>query len=742
MGLLIAWAWKAAGAPTSPDPASWGVYPLPLVWRKFFAAAVPLLFLSFTLWRVFTTRALSPDDPLVRSYRLRDAASYGGFLPLLFGILFWRRLGDWYFWLGGFFVALVMAKTAIAASFEAGRPWSFGPSVPKSGLFWVPALGFAFLGAWLSFSFPATGDEPHYLLLAHSIVYDGDLDLKNNLAQEDYLRFCWVGFPFHYFATAPGGGTYSMGYNGLFPFILAPGYALFGRMGAVLSVCLISAWMVREAALLTLDVTRSIRAAKIAWLLIGLTPPVVYFSGQVYPETLAGLLLILFLRRFAREDPRLAWWGAGVMLVLVATKVRFGALSGGVLLLLLVRLRTWRARILASAGFLLFAAGLFWADRALMDGFLIHRQSVDAGMSVQKMLPSDLSVTAALGFIFDQEFGLLPYAPLYAVGLLGLAWFGRRHPSALAAFGAAIGAYLYVLLTYQAVLWHAGWSTPARYVTGLAPLLGVVAAAMMAAWSRGTAAALGTAGAAVVIPQVWFLTVRPIDRYNLDVGSAILLQTIGEWTGSQIARYFPSVVNPTQEGNVVLVLVILGIIGGAAVIGFRNAGIREDGGGSFVSWKKGAWLGAGGTLLLAALVMIVGRTQPTRVLQGEAMQADGGSHFSDGQKNVWVLENNATLRGEILARGGPTELMIFAGGLSTDEAKPVLGIDVDDRRIAEVEIHAGETDWVEGVYKISTRMEEGRRGIRIGLLNGTTGQGVFRGSFVDRVEICGHKCSN
>lgn len=86
--------------------------------------------------------------------------------------------------------------------------------------------------------------------------------------------------------------------------------------------------------------------------------------------------------------------------------------------------------------------------------------------------------------------------------------------------------------------------------------------------------------------------------------------------------------------------------------------------------------------------------------------------------------------------------MIFAGGLSTDEAKPVLGIDVDDRRIAEVEIHAGATDWVEGVYKISTRMEEGRRGIRIGLLNGTTGQGVFRGSFIDRVEICGHKCAN
>ena len=33
--------------------------------------------------------------------------------------------------------------------------------------------------------YSASGDEPHYLIIAHSLVTDGDLDLANNYAQND-----------------------------------------------------------------------------------------------------------------------------------------------------------------------------------------------------------------------------------------------------------------------------------------------------------------------------------------------------------------------------------------------------------------------------------------------------------------------------------------------------------------------------------------------------------------------------
>jgi len=34
-----------------------------------------------------------------------------------------------------------------------------------------------------------TGDEPHYLLVAHSLAFDGDIDLYNNVRHEDYFAF-------------------------------------------------------------------------------------------------------------------------------------------------------------------------------------------------------------------------------------------------------------------------------------------------------------------------------------------------------------------------------------------------------------------------------------------------------------------------------------------------------------------------------------------------------------------------
>jgi hypothetical protein len=744
MGGVIAWAWKAAGVPTTPDPDLWGMYPLPGVWRKFFSAVFPLLFLSFSLWRILSGRNAGGGDPAVRLHRFWDFATCAGLVPILLVMFGWRRVGDWYGWLGGIFVALVILKTGIAAAIETRRIRESGPGEfrPTVGLFVIPALGFAFFGAWLSFSFPTTGDEPHYLLLAHSIANDGDLDLKNNLDAEDFLRFCWVGFPFHYFAAAPGGGVYSMGYNGLFPFILAPGYALLGRLGAVLTVALISAWMAREAALLAFDITRSERAATFSWLLVGLTPPVAYFSGQVYPETLAGLLLLLFLRRWIKDDPRLAWWGAGVMLVLVATKIRFGALSAGVLLLLLAKLRTWPARIAAVALFAGFSAALIWVDRHWLDGFLIYRQSVDAGMSLRKMLPSGESLTAILGFLVDQEFGLIPYSPIYLAGVAGIGWFARRHGRILLVFAVVVSGYFYVLVTYQAALWHAGWSTPARYVTGMAPLLGIVAGAAASSWRPVLDRAVLAAGFLIVVPQVWLLTVRPLYRYNLDTGSAVLLEKVRQLTGSEIARYFPSVVNPTPEGNGVFLLMVIAIVGGGAAMMARSRfEPRQDPPAGKAAHPGGPVIGVTIVTLLSLGLLAVGRIQPTRVLQGESMQADGGSHFSDGQRNVWVLEDSSSLRGEILARGGQTELMIFAGGLSTDGVKPILRIEIDNSTLAEVEVMAGEREWVDGSYKVEADLAAGWRRVRVSLLNGVNGQGVFRGSFVDRVEICGRNCT-
>ncbi|MGH2522870.1 MAG: hypothetical protein ACRDH2_10245, partial [Anaerolineales bacterium] len=48
---------------------------------------------------------------------------------------------------------------------------------------------YAALVPWVVRVWARTGDEPHYLLAAHSLAYDGDFDLGNNYAERDYLSF-------------------------------------------------------------------------------------------------------------------------------------------------------------------------------------------------------------------------------------------------------------------------------------------------------------------------------------------------------------------------------------------------------------------------------------------------------------------------------------------------------------------------------------------------------------------------
>lgn len=754
IGGLIAWAWKVAGVPTTPDPSVWNVYPLQGVWRKFFSAGFLLLFFSFSFFRLLSWQIEDTENTsYVISYRRWDIATYTALIPILLVIFFWRSIGDWYLWLGTLYIGLVMFKTAIAAGFEIRRCHSYRRTVSateilnsiysSSGLFWILALGYGLLVAWLSFSFPTTGDEPHYLLLTHSLVNDFDFNLNNNLENKDFLKFSWIGFPFHYLATYPNGDVYSIGYNGIFPIILSPAYVLMGRLGAGLTIAGISALMVREASLLTLDITGSPRAAWITWLVVGLTPPVIYFSQQIYPEGLAGLLILIFLRRWVRDDRHLISWGFGVMLALVATKIRFGAFSVGILFLMLFRFKTIKGRILAVTGSILFIILLFWVDRNILDGLLIYRQSLITGPILPQLTPNRMTGRAIMGLLFDQEFGLIPYMPLYAVGLIGLAWFGRLYKRPLLAFLAIPSGYVYILVTYQSPLWFAGWSMPSRYIASIVPLLGIVVGTTLSVLKRSTITVIATMVGLMVGAQVLILMVNPIYRYNLNNGTAQLLEKVRENTGSDIARFFPSMVNPTIEGNLVLIALILGIITGGLVMLIRKPSVKigPDAQSHKTFWKS---FGVGFvlTLFISLALIRVGRILMTGVVQGETMYSNAGIHFADSRLNVSVLKGKDSLSRKVIVEKGIVEFRVVAGGLSTDDIAPVLGLEVDGSRVGESAIRFGRNDWVEGTYSYFANVAHRHVLLRIILENGQDSMGVFRGAYIDRVKICPKKCGN
>jgi hypothetical protein len=81
-----------------------------------------------------------------------------------------------------------------------------------------------------------TGDEPNYLLVAHSLAFDADLDLSNNLRDRDFSRF-YAGdlASAGAIVTSDGGRSYAVHEVG-FPLLLALPYRLGGKPLALLAL--------------------------------------------------------------------------------------------------------------------------------------------------------------------------------------------------------------------------------------------------------------------------------------------------------------------------------------------------------------------------------------------------------------------------------------------------------------------------------------------------------------------------
>jgi hypothetical protein len=165
---------------------------------------------------------------------------------------------------------------------------------------WLPLAG-VFVAGFVASSIAASrltstvlypaGDEPHYLIIAQSLWREGDLRIANNHERGDYREYYVNDLAPHYLARGIDGEIYSVHPIGL-PLIMAPVYGLAGYRGVVLILmigaslagCVAWIWM-RRAGLPP-------HAAAFGWLAVYLSVPFLLQSFAVYPEVLAGLMLL------------------------------------------------------------------------------------------------------------------------------------------------------------------------------------------------------------------------------------------------------------------------------------------------------------------------------------------------------------------------------------------------------------------------------------------------------------------
>jgi hypothetical protein len=327
------------------------------------------------------------------------------------------------------------------------------------------------------------GDEPHYLMVADSLLRDGDLAVERDFAEGRHRAFHPADLEPHYRVRGRDGVIYSIHAVGLSLLIL-PAYALGGYPAASFFMALLAALLAREMRLLLRTLPGGEGAEPLAWVL-ALSPPLLHFAGLIFTEVPAALAVAFSLRRGLAPEPRS---GAGVVLTAAVAaalpwlNVRYVPLAALLLLHLFLSGRGgWRAALglaLPAAASAVGLATYHW----VLYGFLDPRGVYGA----RPELALSNAGTALPGLFLDQEFGLLAYAPLYALAIPGFAGLVRRAPrvSVLALAGVAIVVATVGLWP----MWRGGFNPPARFLLPVVPLLAV---AVGAALKRGLSAGAG-----------------------------------------------------------------------------------------------------------------------------------------------------------------------------------------------------------------------------------------------------------
>ncbi|MCU0580156.1 MAG: hypothetical protein MUF69_11535, partial [Desulfobacterota bacterium] len=549
-------------------------------WPLLIAVVAPLAHGLFAL----TYQRLSrwPGGHIFTRYFLLDQAALLWFLPLFFILTARPGRETWPVLLSAWYALFIGMKGAVllrALWFFFKPPFA---DVRRGGaaVFTAGLLLYAFLGAQVSLTLSAVGDEPYYLLIAHSLTQDGDWELSNNFARQDYLPFYWGKLnPRQMMEITPAGKMYSNAYQGLQPLLLAPAYWLGGRPGAVLFLGCLSAACLALVYLLALRIGASVPAAFLAWLGSLLCVPVLSLAISPFPETAgaffltAALYLLLKETRNARDLAAIL----ACILALLALKNRF------VLLVLplvfgLFRKWTWKS----TAGALLVWAGLgvlaVVYDHFVFGGFLSKRllgQELGSAHS-----PGPFVFQGHLGLLGDQEFGVLPAAPVFILALAG------------AVSGLVRGQYRLVILLAgpflctwyimagertDVLIWHGGFNPPARYLVASLPALGVLAALALDRVRGRFLWALVSGLFGLTLLYALVISLWPAWRFQYAYGRATFLRIFFDQTGLDPGRLLPSFILPGARWILPLMLGLLLILLWGSILGRRTGVFRPRG---------------------------------------------------------------------------------------------------------------------------------------------------------------------
>lgn len=539
-GILALSAWVSRGALAVTDASAWPrrVGLLPSRW-------VPL---------IVGIVALASLVPLARMSRR-------ALLPLLIPVLLilpWIPVpmpAAALLWTGPI-VAWVWVATAIATVIAAWpRSWSEWRVARLArdarwggGVALALAFALYLAGAWAVSGIHPGGDEPHYLVITQSLLKDGDLQIENNHRQEDYKAYFGGELRPDFLHRGENGEIYSIHAPGL-PALVLPAFAAAGYRGVIVFLALLSAigtWLVWRTGY---RLTGSVGAAWFGWAAVALSVPFFFHASAVYPDPVAAVIVMAAVTALlsfetittvGAEKGR-AWpaWGwallGGALGLLPWLHTRYAALAGVLGVCLALRLlarRAWARVVALVVPLLVGIAAWFGYFYAIYGEFSPAAAYGHYTQSQISNIPRGL-----VGLLFDAQFGLFPYAPVYLVAIAGFVSLFRVRLRLALEIAAVLLTYLLAVAAYH--MWWGGWSAPARFLVPVLLMLGVPAAVF---WSRQRAAGKMTAASALVIALISTATLAFVDwgRLVINDRSGVALWLAYLTPVVDLARALPS----------------------------------------------------------------------------------------------------------------------------------------------------------------------------------------------------------
>ncbi|HEX7486538.1 MAG TPA: hypothetical protein VF332_10320 [Vicinamibacterales bacterium] len=389
------------------------------------------------------------------------------------------------------------------------------------------ALGLAFViycaGARLVSDVIPGGDEPHYLVITQSLLRDGDLQIENNHRQGDYRAYFPGELRPDFLRRGTNGQIYSVHAPGL-PALVLPAFAIAGYPGVVVFLAFLSAlgtWLVWRAGY---RLTGSPGAAWFGWASVALSTPFFFHAFTVYPDATGAVVIMAAITALLSFEAGASFGGAeapphgsggsvmcgpggnegaewatwrwillgGALGLLPWLHTRYAGVAAVLGACLGLRLLGHRAYAKLAALLLLPALGAaawFGSFYAIYGEFSPAAPYNHYTQSQLSNIPRGLPA-----LLFDQQFGVLPNAPVYALALAGLVPLFRLRRRFAGEMVLLLVSYLLLVAAFH--MWWGGWSAPARFMVPVLLMLGVPAAVV---WSRAQAAGRAVAIAALTV---------------------------------------------------------------------------------------------------------------------------------------------------------------------------------------------------------------------------------------------------